>query len=102
MTPTHGGSSWRPCGDYCRVNDITTPDRHPVPHIQDFAPNLSGCKVFFKIDLVKGYHRIPVREEDVPRTTMFTPFGFFEFLKMPFGLRKAAQAFQGLMDAVFS
>ena len=39
-------------------------------------------------------------EEDVPKTAIITPFGLFEFLRMPFGLKNAAQAFQRLMDGI--
>jgi hypothetical protein len=40
--------------------------------------------------------------EDVPKTAILTPFGLYEFLFMPFGLRNAAQSFQCMMDKVFS
>ena len=99
MVPKKDGTSC-PCGDYRRLNGRTLSDACPIPHIQDFAAGLSGSRIFSKIDLVKGYHHIPVWAEDVPKTAIAMPFGLFEFLRMPFGLKTAAQTFQRLMDSV--
>jgi hypothetical protein len=80
---------------------VTEDDRYPLPSILDFSSNLDGCTVFSKVDLVKDYHQVPMAEADIPKTAICTPFGLFEYLFMPFGLKNAAQTFQRLMDRLF-
>jgi cleavage and polyadenylation specificity factor subunit 1 len=93
---------WRPCGDFRRLNILTTADRYPLPNMADLSARLAGCQVFSKIDLQKGYLQVPVAAEDIPKTAIITPFGLFEFLRMPFGLKNAGMTFQRLMDSILN
>jgi RNase H-like domain found in reverse transcriptase/Reverse transcriptase (RNA-dependent DNA polymerase)/Integrase zinc binding domain/Integrase core domain len=94
--------SWRPCGDFRKLNLITKEDKYTCPNIGDLTARLAGCTVFSKLDLRKGYYQVPVRPEHVCKTAIITPFGLYEFLRMPFGLRNAGQTFQRMMDDVMA
>ena len=88
----------RPCNNFRRLNTVTTPDKYPIPFLQDCMHFLAGSKFFSKVDLVRGYHHIPVAPKDVKKTP--SPQLLGPSSSSPFGLKNAAQVFQRLMDQV--
>ena len=100
MVPKPDGS-FRPCGDYRRLNMNTEPDHYPLPNMSDITNVIGNAKYFSKIDMLKGYFQIPVSEQDKPKTAIITPFGTYIFNYTCFGLRNAGATFQRLMDNLF-
>jgi hypothetical protein len=75
-------------------------DKYLLPNMADLVARLDGCTVFSKLDLKKGYLQVPVAAANVAKTAIITPFGLFEFVRMPFCLKIAGMAFQCLMDSL--
>ncbi|GKC98246.1 hypothetical protein Tco_1168521 [Tanacetum coccineum] len=71
------------------LNKLTVKNRYPLPRIDDLFDQLQGSRVYSKIDLRSVYHRLRVREEDIPKTTFRTRYGHYKFQVMPFGLTNA-------------
>jgi hypothetical protein len=65
------------------LNIITKEDKYPLSKMGDLSSRLDGCRIFSKLDLQKGYLQVPVAAKDIPKTAIITPFGLFEFLRMP-------------------
>lgn len=89
---------WRMVGDYVKLNAITKVDKYALPHCHDFHNMLFGKTIFSTLDLERAYQQIPMAPEDVSKTAIITPFGTFEYLYMPYGLKGAAQTFQRYID----
>ena len=64
--------------------------------------SLHNTFIFSKLDIQRVYLRIDVVPEDIPKTAVCTPFGLFEFLKMPFGLKNTGSTFQRYMDTILA
>ena len=43
--------------------------------MRDFNTNLAGKRIFFKVDLMRGYMQIPMSATDIAKTAIITPFG---------------------------
>jgi hypothetical protein len=91
----------RMCVDYRPLNEVTIKNKYPLPQISILFDQLTGARVFSKIDLRSGYHQIRIRPKDIPKTTFTMWYGLFEYLVMSFGLTNAPAHFTYLMNSVF-
>ena len=66
---------------------------------RDFS-KLNGAKYFSTLNLWAWYHHIPLDEDSILKTAFTSPFGKYEYLKVPFGLAQAAAYFEELRNKV--
>ena len=57
-----------------------------MPNVEDIFSQLNGAKYFSTLDLQAGYHNIPLGESSIPMTAFTSPFGKYEYIKVPFRL----------------
>ena len=88
----------RLCIDYRTLNARTIPDQYAVPLVHEALDCLHGCNWFSVIDLKSGYYQIPMNPEDKEKTAFVCPVGFYQFERMPQGVKGAPATFQRLME----
>lgn len=92
--------SVRFCCDYRKLNSVTHRDAYPLPRVEESLDALGQACLFSSLDLTSGYFQVAVEEEDQEKTAVTTPFGLFQWTRMPFGLCNAPATFQRLMESV--
>ena len=85
----------------CRaLNKVTRKFTWPMPKVEDIFSKLNGAKFFSTQDLRAGYHHIPLDKSSIPKTAFNSPFGKYEYIKLPFGLAQAPAYFQELITRI--
>ena len=72
----------------------------PMLKVEDIFSQLNGTTYFSTLDLQAGYHHIPLDEESIPKAAFTSPFGKYEYIKVPFGFTQAPAYFQELMTGI--
>ena len=86
--------------DYRALNKVTRKFVWPMPKVEDIFSQLNGAKYFSTLYLRAGYHHIGLATDSIPKTAFTSPFGKYEYVKVPFGLAPALAYFQELMTGV--
>jgi hypothetical protein len=75
--------------DYRQLNRNTVTDSHPLPRIDDILNDCAKGKIWGTIDMTNSFFQTRMHPDDIPLTAVSTPFGLFEWMVMPMGLRNA-------------
>ena len=71
-----------------------------MPHVDDTLAQLSGAKLFSKLDARSGFWRVPLAKSSRLLTIFIMPFRWYCFNKLPFGISNALEIFQKMMNNV--
>lgn len=86
--------------DYRKLNSVTVKDPFTMPSIDDILSQLGDSAILSKLDLLKGFHQVPMEESSKELTAFTCLQGKFQYRVMPFGLTNAPSTFQQLMQSV--
>ena len=96
------GGQIRICGDFRRLNKITTPSVQVIPRMDTCLQKLSGAVYFTSLDLKSAYHQLPVAEHDKVKTTVATEFGLFRYTTAPYGIQGIPHSFNRALRLVLA
>jgi hypothetical protein len=75
--------------NYWELNDNTVLDAHPLPCIDNILANCAKGRYWAKIDMTNSFFQTQVHPDDIHLTAVNTPFGLYEWVAMPMGLKNA-------------
>jgi hypothetical protein len=87
--------------DYRLLNKKVVFDAFPMPSIEHAFTNFQSAKVLSILDLNSAYYQVPLPAKSRKATEFCTPFGLFEFTKLPIGISVCCQVLSRVVDSLF-
>ncbi|MBW0553701.1 hypothetical protein O181_093416 [Austropuccinia psidii MF-1] len=88
-------------GNFRALNTYTSPDRYPIPRIQETLTQLSKAKYITSMDALKGFYQSFLTPETRKLLRIITHCGIYEYLIMPFGIKNAPSHYQIMVNTIF-
>jgi hypothetical protein len=88
--------------DYRKVNSKVVFDSYPMPTIDQVLDQFGGAAVFSVLDLNSAYYQITLSDRSRRMAAFCTPFGLFEFNKLPMGISVGCQGLSRIIDELFA
>ena len=90
----------RICVDFRPLNESVLREVHPLPKVEDTLAKLTGATIFSKLNANLGFWQVPLGKNSCHLTTFITPFGRYQFNRLPFGINSAPEHFQKQMNQI--
>jgi hypothetical protein len=87
--------------DYRKLNALSRKDVYPLPLIQEVFQRIGKAKIFTKLDIRQGFHRIRMHPDSTDLTTFRCRYGTFKYEVMLFGLTNGPATFQRMINDLF-
>ena len=84
----------RICLDPRELNKAILRPKYQMPILDELLLTLANAKLFTVLDANEGFHQVKLDDESSFLTTLYTPFGRYRYLRMPFGIASAPEEYQ--------
>ncbi|OWY94181.1 reverse transcriptase, partial [Phytophthora megakarya] len=92
------GIDIRMCIDYRLLNLLIKLYRYPLPLIDDLLVDFRSAMWFMSLDMASGFWAVRMTERAKLISAFVCPFGHFQWLRMPFGLKNAPLIYQSIIN----
>ncbi|KAE8993193.1 hypothetical protein PF011_g17232 [Phytophthora fragariae] len=92
------GIGIRMCIDYRIVNGFIRLSNYPLPLIDDLLIGFESAMWFMSLDMASGFWAIRMTERAKLISAFVCPFGHFQWVQMPFGLKNAPLIYQHVIN----
>ena len=86
------------CIGFKHINRACPKDHFSFPRSDQIVDSTGGCERLSFLDAYSGYHQIRLYGPHEIKTAFITPFGYFCYITMPFGLKNAGATFMRMIQ----